>query len=66
MLRSAAKNCESIYVLSSPDQYRKTLDKLRSDKGVIDPNYGRQLALRAYELTARYDKAISSYIAETL
>ena len=66
MLRSAAKNCESTYVLSSPDQYRKTLDKLRSDKGVIDPNYGRQLALRAYELTARYDKAISSYIAETL
>ena len=36
------------------------------NKGVIDPNYGRQLALRAYELTARYDKAISSYIAETL
>ena len=63
MLRSAAKNCESIYVLSSPDQYREALEKLRESGGVIDPEYGRRLALEAYRLTARYDRAISSFLA---
>ena len=63
MLRSAAKNCESIYVLSSPDQYGETLKKLRASGGVIDPEYGRRLALEAYRLTGGYDRAISSYLA---
>ena len=64
MLRSAAKNCESIYVLSSPDQYGEALEKLRDSGGVIDPEYGRRLALEAYRRTARYDRAIASYLAE--
>ena len=63
MLRSAAKNCESVYVLSSPDQYGEGLKKLRESGGIIDPEYGRRLALEAYRLTARYDRAISSYLA---
>lgn len=63
MLRSAAKNGESIYVLSSPDQYGEALQRLRASGGVIDPEYGRRLALEAYRLTAGYDRAISSYLA---
>ena len=63
MLRSAAKNCEAIYVLSSPDQYGETLNKLRASGGVIDPEYGRRLALEAYRLTADYDRTIASYLA---
>ena len=63
MLRAAAKNCESIYVLSSPDQYGEALQRLRESGGVIDPEYGRRLALEAYRLTARYDGVISSYLA---
>ena len=64
MLRAAAKNCESIYVLSSPDQYGEALQRLRDSGGVLDPEYGRRLALEAYRLTARYDRAIASYLAE--
>ena len=63
MLRSAAKNCESIYVVSSPTQYEETLRRLRADDCVIDPAYGRRLALDVYRLTSHYDNAISDYLA---
>ena len=39
--------------------YGEALEKLRESGGVIDPEYGRRLALEAYRLTARYDRAIS-------
>ena len=63
MLRSAAKNCESIYVISSPTQYEETLRRLRADDCAIDPAYGRRLALEVYRLTSHYDGAISNYLA---
>ncbi len=63
MLRSAAKNHASIYVVSSPDQYLETIARLRADGGRIDPAYGLRLAVEAYRLTARYDTAVSGYLA---
>ena len=63
MLRAAAKNNASIYVLSTPTQYAETLKRLRADNGYIDPLYGRQLALEVYRKTAAYDATISTYLA---
>ena len=63
MLRSAAKNCESIYVVSSPTQYEETLRRLRADDCAIDPAYGRRLALDVFRLTSRYDDAVSTWLA---
>ena len=63
MLRSAAKNHESVYVLSSPSQYGETIARLQRDSGLIDPQYGRQLALEVYRTTSAYDAAISAYLA---
>lgn len=63
MLRSAAKNHASIYVLSSPDQYPETVERLRADGGCIDPTHGMRLAVEAYRLTSRYDTAVSGYLA---
>jgi phosphoribosylaminoimidazolecarboxamide formyltransferase/IMP cyclohydrolase len=62
MLRSAAKNHRSIYVVSSPAQYPETLERLRADKGCIDPAYGMRLAVEVYRLTSRYDAAITAYL----
>ena len=62
MLRSAAKNHRSIYVLSSPAQYPETIERLRADGGHIDPAYGMRLAVEVYALTSRYDKAITAYL----
>ena len=63
MLRSAAKNHESIYVLSSPSQYPEAIEKLRADDRVIDPAFGRKLALEVYRSTSHYDAAITKYLA---
>ena len=64
MLRAAAKNNASIYVLSSPDQYPETLKRLQDDNGHIDAAYGRRLALEVYRKTSAYDAAISAYLAD--
>ena len=66
MLRSAAKNGESIYVVSSPTQYEETLRRLREDDCVIDPRFGRRLAAEVFRLTSGYDKAVSTYLAAHL
>ena len=63
MLRSAAKNHRSIYVVSSPAQYAETLERLRADGGHIDPTYGMRLAVEVYRLTSRYDAAITAYLS---
>lgn len=62
MLRSAAKNNRSIYVVSSPAQYAETIERLRADGGNIDPAYGMRLAVDVYRLTSRYDAAITAYL----
>jgi len=66
MLRSAAKNGESIYVVSSPTQYEETLRRLSKDDCVIDPRFGRQLAAAVFRLTSGYDEAVSAYLAAHL
>jgi phosphoribosylaminoimidazolecarboxamide formyltransferase/IMP cyclohydrolase len=63
MLRSAAKNHESVYVLSSPAQYPEAIRRLQADQGHIDPAFGRRLALEVYRLTSHYDGAIAAYLA---
>ena len=63
MLRSAAKNHESVYVLSSPSQYPEAITRLKADQGHIDPTFGRRLALEVYHLTSHYDGAIAAYLA---
>ncbi len=66
MLRSAAKNHGSLYVLSSPAQYPEAITRLQADQGHIDPVFGRRLALEVYRLTAHYDGAIAAYLAKHL
>jgi phosphoribosylaminoimidazolecarboxamide formyltransferase/IMP cyclohydrolase len=66
MLRSAAKNHESVYVLSSPAQYPEAIARLKKDQGHLDPAYGRRLALEVYRLTSRYDGAIAAYLSQQI
>ena len=62
MLRSAAKNHYSIYVLSSPTQYPEVIKRLRTKDCFIDPTFARTLALEVYRLTSHYDDAITTYL----
>jgi phosphoribosylaminoimidazolecarboxamide formyltransferase/IMP cyclohydrolase len=62
MVRSAAKNHAYIGIVTNPDQYPTVLNALRSDG--LDDTLRRQLAAAAFEMTARYDRAIADYTAE--
>ncbi len=64
MVRAAAKNHADVAVLTSPAQYDRFLAALRS--GGVDQTLRRQLALEAFEHTASYDAAISSWLAARL
>jgi len=61
LLRAAAKNFPHVTVLSKSEQYNQVATAL-AKKGPIDESLRRRLALAAFERTAAYDQAISSYL----
>jgi phosphoribosylaminoimidazolecarboxamide formyltransferase/IMP cyclohydrolase len=64
MLRSAAKNHESVTVVCDPDDYDAVLAALEAEKS--DPAklaaLRRALALKVFQRTGRYDTAIAHYL----
>ncbi len=60
MLRSAAKNHESVTVLCDPDDYPRTLAAFADETKL--PELRRQLALKVFQRTATYDAAIARYL----
>ncbi|HEY7683451.1 MAG TPA: bifunctional phosphoribosylaminoimidazolecarboxamide formyltransferase/IMP cyclohydrolase [Gemmatimonadales bacterium] len=63
MLRSAAKNHESVVVVVDPTDYPRVLDMLRN--GGVDPSSRRALAAKVFSHTADYDGAIARYLTPT-
>ncbi|MBD3296120.1 MAG: bifunctional phosphoribosylaminoimidazolecarboxamide formyltransferase/IMP cyclohydrolase [Candidatus Omnitrophica bacterium] len=63
MLRSAAKNYRSVAVVSCPSQYDEVIRELRGNDGEISLEMSRELALKVFRKTARYDRSISKYLA---
>ena len=63
MLRSAAKNFESVAVVTSPDQYDHVIDGLRAGGGRLDRAARFELSVAAFNRVARYDDAISQYLS---
>jgi phosphoribosylaminoimidazolecarboxamide formyltransferase/IMP cyclohydrolase len=61
MLRSAAKNFESVYVVVDPSDYQKVIESM--DAGADDLELRRLLAEKTYAHTAAYDAAIASWFA---
>ncbi|MBN1153138.1 MAG: bifunctional phosphoribosylaminoimidazolecarboxamide formyltransferase/IMP cyclohydrolase [Dehalococcoidia bacterium] len=64
MIRSAAKNYESVTVVVDPEDYGWILEKLRDGK--LDSASRMKLAQKAYQHTASYDTAIARYLGEEL
>lgn len=62
MVRSAAKNHAHVGVVTSAGQYGKVLDSLKA--GPLSAELRRELAAAAFEMTARYDRAIADYMAK--
>ncbi|KAF8621881.1 hypothetical protein AX15_007437 [Amanita polypyramis BW_CC] len=64
LLRAAAKNHERVSVLSDPTDYVEFLRAWKESQGDVHQNLRSKLALKAFEMTAKYDDAISSYFRE--
>jgi phosphoribosylaminoimidazolecarboxamide formyltransferase/IMP cyclohydrolase len=62
MLRSAAKNFDSVTVVVDPADYEIVLGELR-EHGSTSPTTRHRLATKTYAHTAAYDGAIARYLA---
>lgn len=60
MLRSAAKNHESVTVVTDPEDYTRVLAAL--DDAAALSALRRQLALKVFQRTGAYDTAIAAYL----
>jgi len=64
MVRSAAKNHRFVGIVTDPDDYGRVLDELTRHAGALTDDLRRELAHKAFALTARYDAAISAWLWE--
>src|SRR6266581_1285456 len=62
MIRSAAKNYESVTVVVDPADYGAVLENIRDNKGETTLKLRERLAIKAFVRTADYDRAISSFL----
>jgi len=63
MIRSAAKNHESVAVVVDPAEYGALLAEMRETNGTLSQATRRRLAVSAFQHTAEYDTAIHQYLS---
>ncbi len=63
MIRGAAKNHESVAVVTDPGQYDAVVGELEANDGRLSPETRFRLAAEAFARTAAYDRAIAAYLA---
>ncbi|WP_270297260.1 bifunctional phosphoribosylaminoimidazolecarboxamide formyltransferase/IMP cyclohydrolase [Eggerthella sinensis] len=66
MLRSAAKNFESVAVVTRPESYDAILAEMRANDGATLRDTRAKLALDVFETTAAYDGAIAAWMGAQL
>ncbi|MBN2482952.1 MAG: bifunctional phosphoribosylaminoimidazolecarboxamide formyltransferase/IMP cyclohydrolase [Candidatus Omnitrophica bacterium] len=64
MLRAAAKNFKNVMPISSPLQYRRIIDDLEANKGMVSENLSREFACEVFRITKEYDAAIFSFLKQ--
>ncbi|MHA1107897.1 MAG: bifunctional phosphoribosylaminoimidazolecarboxamide formyltransferase/IMP cyclohydrolase [Alphaproteobacteria bacterium] len=63
LIRAAAKNHESITVVTDIEDYEAVMEEMTANGGATTPALRRRLAADAYARTAAYDSAISTWFA---
>ncbi len=64
MVRGAAKNHDSVIVITDTGQYMPVLEELRRSHGTVSSETRYRLALEAFRRTAQYDAAVAAYLRE--
>ena len=62
MIRAAAKNHKDVAVVTDPSDYQNILDEIKKSGGSLSSQTRFELAKKVFQLTARYDGAISNYL----
>ncbi len=62
LIRAAAKNYDSVAVITDPAIYSEVIEEMKKDKGRLSLNTKKKLALNAFKHTARYDAIISNFL----
>ncbi|MBI5327550.1 MAG: bifunctional phosphoribosylaminoimidazolecarboxamide formyltransferase/IMP cyclohydrolase [Deltaproteobacteria bacterium] len=62
MIRAAAKNHKDVAVVVDPADYQNILDEIKKNNGGLSYETRFYLAKKVFQLTARYDGAISNYL----
>jgi phosphoribosylaminoimidazolecarboxamide formyltransferase/IMP cyclohydrolase len=62
MIRSAAKNYESVTVVVDPADYDSILENMRDHEGGTSLKLRERLAIKAFIKTSDYDRAISNFL----
>ena len=62
MLRAASKNYRFVSVVTDPADYPRVLAEMKQTGGRISAATNFELAKKTFQLTARYDGAISNYL----
>ena len=63
MLRSAAKNHQSVAVICNPGRYAQVIAELKKNKGSLPEDLLRELGIEVYGHTSEYDGAIYNYLS---
>jgi phosphoribosylaminoimidazolecarboxamide formyltransferase / IMP cyclohydrolase len=62
MIRAGAKNHKDVAVVTDPDDYGMIIDEMKKQSGKMAETTRIYLAKKVFQLTARYDAAISNYL----
>jgi phosphoribosylaminoimidazolecarboxamide formyltransferase/IMP cyclohydrolase len=62
MIRSAAKNYESVTVVVDPADYDAVLENMRKHDGETTLKLRERLAIKAFNRTAEYDRVIANFL----
>jgi len=62
MLRSAAKNYESVAVICNPARYSEVISELKKNNGALGEDLMRRLGIEVYGHTSQYDAIIYEYL----
>jgi phosphoribosylaminoimidazolecarboxamide formyltransferase/IMP cyclohydrolase len=62
MIRSAAKNYQWVTVIVDPADYDVVLQNMRDNSGQTTPKLRERLAIKAFNKTSAYDRAIGNFL----
>ena len=62
MLRSAAKNFQSVTVIVDPKDYEVVLSEMKKNNGEVSHKTNLNLAYKVFKTTSEYDRMVSDYL----